>query len=300
MTTGCVFSIQRFSTDDGEGIRTCVFLKGCPLRCAWCHNAEGISFSPEIAFYERNCIGCSACIAECEQKALSIENGVAVIDRAKCVTCERCAKVCPTEALVAVGKTMTVDEVMKVVRRDKIFYTNSGGITITGGEPLSQAKFTLALAKAAKSEGFSVTVETSGFGKTEDILALVPFCDLFLYDCKAASAKHETLTGVDDKLILKNLHAICQAGATVTLRCPVIAGANLSEAFAQKIITVAKSNAAIDEIQLMPYHKTGLEKSTVLGKAPQGRFEAPSEEVLCRLAEEIERGTQKRCFFEKH
>ncbi len=297
---GLVFNVQRFSTDDGGGIRTCVFLKGCPLGCVWCHNAEGLSFATEIAFHKKNCIGCGACAAVCEQKALSVQNGVAVIDRAKCIACGNCAKACPTEALVTIGKDMTVGEVMKTVLRDRPFYRNGGGLTITGGEPLAQAKFARSLAKAAKGEGISVTIETSGFGKTEDILSLVPFCDLFLFDCKASSTEHEILTGVTDELILRNLDAICQAGASVNLRCPVVQGANLNENFTKKIIMLSKSREAIKQIQLMPYHATGVEKSTLLGKASQKRYERPSEADLSRMAREIASKSGKPCFYEKN
>lgn len=297
MTSGCVFNIQRFSTDDGAGIRTCVFLKGCPLRCAWCHNAEGLSFSPEIACYERNCIGCGACVLACEQNALSIENGRVAIDRTKCISCGKCAQVCPTETLVKIGKNMTVDEVMHTVRRDRIFYGDNGGMTITGGEPLAQAKFALSLAKAAKKEGISVAVETSGHGKTEDLLALAPFCDLFLFDCKASSNDHKKLTGVSDKVIVKNLNALGETGASVILRCPMIEGANINDGFVQKIIKLSKATAAIKKIQLMPYHATGLDKSAILGKTQQRRYVTPSEESLLRLVKEIELKSGKHCFF---
>ena len=195
---------------------------------------------------------------------------------------------------------MTVDEVMEVVRRDSVFYGKTGGMTITGGEPLAQAAFTLALTKAAKAEKISVVVETSGFGKTEDLLALVPFCDLFLFDCKASSADHKALIGVADDLILNNLAALCKVQATVILRCPVVEGANVNEEFIQKIISLAGNNAAIKEIQLMPYHATGIEKSDIIGKVPQKRFETPSEELLTDLAKKIEDESGKHCFFEKN
>ena len=300
MKTGCVFNIQRFSTDDGDGVRTCVFLQGCPLRCAWCHNAEGLSFAPELAFYGKNCIGCGFCVTVCSQGALSMQGKSASIDRKKCVSCGKCADVCPSGALVKIGKYMTVDEVTNVVRRDAVFYGKTGGMTITGGEPLAQAEFTIALAKAAKEEGISVVTETSGFGKTEDLLALVPFCSRFLFDCKAFGEQHEALIGVSDEVIVKNLDALCDAGATVTLRCPIVPNANLNEEFVQKIISLARNNATIKEIQLMPYHATGLEKSFVVGRSPQKRFETPSVASLHRLSKEIELSSGKHCFFEKH
>ncbi len=297
MSSGTVFNIQRFSTDDGGGIRTCVFLKGCPLRCAWCHNAEGLSFVPELALYRKNCIGCGTCMTVCKREALSLQEKSVVIDRTRCVSCGMCAEICPSGTLVTVGKKMTLDEVVEIVRRDRIFYGKNGGMTITGGEPLAQAGFALALAKAAKTEGISVAVETSGYGKTEDLLALVPFCDLFLFDCKASSEDHKALVGVDDGLILENLEALCESGATVLLRCPMVMGGNLNEGFVEKIAQLAKRFASIEAVQLMPYHSIGTEKSYVLGKEEQKRFETPGEEKLIRLAKEIERRSGKNCFF---
>ena len=297
MQTGCVFSLQRFSTDDGRGIRTCVFLKGCPLRCLWCHNAEGLSPAPELAFYRDACIGCGSCAAVCPRGALTVEEGKAGIDRKKCAVCGACAAACPTGALTQIGKSMTVEEVLAVVRRDRPFYGKTGGMTLTGGEPLAQAAFTLALAKAAKSEGISVIVETCGHGKTEDILSLLPFCDRFLFDCKASSDRHRSLTGVDDTLILQNLAALCDRGAAVTLRCPVVADANLDEAFTEKIVSLAKKHEGIDSVQLMPYHRTGLGKPAAIGKEPQAVFDTPDDDALSALAARIERESGKRTFY---
>ena len=297
MKTGCVFSLQRFSTDDGKGIRTCVFLKGCPLRCLWCHNAEGLSPAPELAFYENACIGCGTCVAVCPQGALALENGKARLDREKCTVCGACATACPTGALTQVGKQMTVEEVLKTVRRDRPFYGKTGGMTITGGEPLAQAAFTLALAKAAKAEGISVIIETCGYGRTEDVLALFPYVDLFLFDCKASTSRHRALTGVEDALILKNLAALCDRGAAVTLRCPIVAGANLDEDFTKKISSLAKKHEGIDAVQLMPYHRTGLGKPAAIGKAPQTVFDTPDDGTLSTLAARIEKESGKRTFY---
>ena len=296
-TKGLVFHLQRFSTDDGGGIRTCVFLKGCPLRCLWCHNAEGLSPSPEIAFYQASCIGCGGCAAVCPQGALSLQKGKARLDRSRCVACGVCASACPTGALTQVGSYMSVEEVLSTVRRDRPFYGKTGGMTITGGEPLAQAAFTLALAKAAKAEGISVAIETCGHGKTEDMLALLPYCDHFLFDCKASATRHAALTGVNDRLILQNLTAICEGGATVTLRCPIIQGANMEDAFTEKVISLAASLPGIRAVQLMPYHNTGRGKTAAIGKAPQEAFAAPDETTLSRLAAHIEKESGKRTFY---
>ena len=287
--TGHVFNLQRFSTDDGDGIRTCVFLKGCPLRCAWCHNAESLSATSELAFYAQNCIGCGACVAECPAGAIRLQEKKARVDRTACTRCMRCAEVCCAEALVRIGKDMTVDDVMEVVFKDRIFYGKSGGLTITGGEPLAQPRFTIALAQAAKAEGISVVVETSGYGKPADFLALLPTCDLFLFDCKASTQKHRELVGVEDTQILQNLALLSSRGARIRLRCPVVKGANLDGAFAEKIIWLAKTYPAIEAVQLMPYHNTGIGKNETLGKPAQATFATPNAQTLAALAEQIER-----------
>lgn len=297
METGCVFSLQRFSTDDGGGIRTCVFLKGCPLRCLWCHNAEGISPSPELAVHESACIGCGTCAAVCPTGAVTVENGRVRLDRKKCAVCGTCAAACPTDALKQMGKQMTVEEVLETVRRDRPFYGKTGGMTITGGEPMAQAAFAIALAKAARAEGISVAMETSGFGKTEDFKALLPFCDLFLFDCKASSERHSALTGATDELILKNLDVLCQSGASVVLRCPLVIGANADDSFTEKIVFLSQKYPSIHRVQLMPYHKTGASKAVTLGKKCQPIFDTPDESTLSALAQRITRESGKEAFF---
>ncbi len=297
MTEGIVFNVQRFSTDDGDGIRTCVFLKGCPLRCAWCHNAEGLSSLQELAFYGRSCIGCGTCVSVCPKGAITLRDGKAEIDRSRCTACGACADGCPASALVRIGKRMTVDEVMERVRRDRIFYGKKGGLTVTGGEPMAQAEFTIALAKAANDEGISVFVESSGFGRASDFLALLPYCHTFLFDCKASSASHKRWTGVEDGVILQNLDLLCQNGARVRLRCPVIVGANGEDEWIEKIVTLAKRYDAIESVQLMPYHKTGIHKSQTLGGEEQTVFASPDEKTLLDLVKKIKEGSQKETFF---
>lgn len=294
---GCVFNIQRFSTDDGGGIRTCVFLKGCPLRCVWCHNAEGLSFAPELAFYQDECLGCGLCVKACPNRSVTLQNERAEIDRSACIACGACADACPSGALVTVGKTMIVDEVMKTVKCDAIFYGKNGGMTITGGEPMAQAEFTLALAKAAKEAGISVAVETSGYGRTEDFRSLIPYCDLFLFDCKASKERHRELIGVEDTLILRNLDTVCRGGASVILRCPIVPGANWDEAFEEKIVSLALAYPRIRAVQLMPYHAIGAEKSICLGGVRQATFSLLCESDLAGLASKIEQKTNKPAFW---
>ena len=293
MTNGRIFDIQRFSTDDGDGIRTCVFLKGCPLKCAWCHNAESLAASPELALYAQSCIGCGACVVECPTGALEVQNGRVRIQRTACKGCMRCTEVCCAEALVRIGKSMTVADVMEVVLKDRIFYGKAGGLTVTGGEPMAQPQFTRALAKAARDAGISVAVETCGFGNAADFEALLPDCDLFLFDCKASTERHRALTGVEDTQILQNLDLLATRGARIRLRCPIVEGANLDDAFVEKIIRLAKTYPAIEAVQLMPYHNTGIGKCEHLGNPAQAMFTAPDKETLATLAKRIARESGK-------
>jgi pyruvate formate lyase activating enzyme len=219
------------------------------------------------------------------------------IEREKCIACGACAEVCPTAALVKIGQRMTVDAVMDVVRRDRVFYAERGGVTVTGGEPMSQPAFTIALAKAAKKAGISVFVETSGYGREADFLSLLPYCDTFLFDCKAADEDHALLTGVNRAVILRNLDAICREGGRVRLRCPIVPDANLSDALIQTISSLAATYDAIESVQLMPYHKTGIGKSERLGKIPQPTFSVPDREQLETIARQIEKQSDKRVFF---
>lgn len=295
--SGTVFNIQRYSTDDGQGIRTCVFLKGCPLRCTWCHNAESLQFSPELAFYVENCIGCQGCAPVCPSGAISFPKGIAQPDRSRCTVCGKCAEACCADALCMVGKKMGVQEVIETVLRDKPFYGSSGGMTLTGGEPLAQPKFSLALAEKAWQSDIRVCIETSGWGNTADLLSFLPYCDRFLFDCKAASSGHRKLTGKDDTLILKNLEALCAAGGRVLLRCPVVQGANLEAAFVEKIIALGRQYPQIDAIQLMPYHQTGTSKAFRLGKPPQRIFSVPSGEILDNLVQYIGAASGKKVFY---
>jgi len=285
-----VFNIQRYSVDDGSGIRTCVFLKGCPLQCAWCHNPESQSFAMEISCNPRVCIACGACASVCPAGAHEVREGH-IFRRERCIRCGRCAQVCPTGALEPVGTSMAVEDVMRKVMRDRIFYGENGGLTITGGEPMAQPEFTLALAAAAKAAGISVAVETSGFGRKEDFLALAPLCDQFLFDCKASGEDHKRLTGVGDERILENLAALNAVNAHIILRCPVVKGGNLSDAFAGKIARLANTYLAIRAVELLPYHATGLGKADSIGRAPQQRFETPSESEMDAFAAQLKQHT---------
>jgi len=292
-TEGCVFNIQRYSLDDGAGIRTCVFLKGCPLTCLWCHNTESNSFKKEMFFTPSACIGCMACAAVCPNGCHSLsETGKHIYNRANCGLCGLCESACPTGALEVAGKTMTAGEVMKKVLRDRVFFGKNGGLTVTGGEPMSQFSFTLALCTLAKENGISTVIETSGFGKTEDFLKIAAFVDCFYFDCKADSDLHVSLTGVSDELILQNLSALSAAGAKIVLRCPIVPGANLTDAFLEKIIRLSNDFDAIGKITLLPYHNTGVNKTTLLGKEKQVEFTVPKNIEMDLIRQRVQKGVR--------
>lgn len=224
---GIIFNIKRFSVHDGPGIRTSIFLKGCPLRCIWCHNPEGID--PGITvWYNRNiCIGCGSCIAGCPDKALAFhspEDKYIETDRNLCRLAGACVKACPTGAIEFTGRICSAAKVMEEIRKDKIFYFNSGGgITLTGGEPLMQPSFSLEILKAGKLEGIGTAVETCLFCEREVLEDLMDYVDLFLVDMKIFdSSKHEHYTGESNYIIKENLKFLAAAGNQIIVRVPLI------------------------------------------------------------------------------
>lgn len=207
MTKGRIFDIKRFAVHDGSGIRTTVFLKGCPLKCLWCHNPEGISFRPQLAFYRHKCVGCGECAGVCPTGAQTMSADGHAYDRERCTACGRCEPVCLGRALVLYGKEMTADELMPVLLEDKAFYDNSGGgITLSGGECLCQPDFCAELLRKAKENGLNTAVDTCGFVPRAAIDAVMPYTDMFLYDIKAMDETvHIRCTGHANQPILENL-----------------------------------------------------------------------------------------------
>lgn len=265
---GKVFNIQRFSVNDGPGIRTTVFLKGCMLNCLWCHNPESKSSKPQLMFHAGQCIGCGACVQACPLGLHSFaENGEHRIDREKCVACGKCVDAC-VGALEIAGKNMSVEEVLKEVLKDKAFYDNSqGGMTVSGGEPLMQPDFTLELFKAAKAAGLHTCIETCGFAKWELIEKLLPYVDLFLWDVKESdSGKHREFTGVPNEQILENLHRLNASGAQIVLRCPIIPGYNDRPEHLKHIGELAEALSGVIRVDVEPYHPLGKSKSEDLGQ----------------------------------
>lgn len=263
---GLVFNIQRFSVHDGPGIRTTVFVKGCPLRCAWCSNPESQEAYQEIIRLDRSCIRCGQCVEACPRGAIILGEFGRVIDREKCDRCLMCAEVCPSRAIETVGRYMDVAEVMEEVGKDELFYRNSdGGVTISGGEPLLQWQFVQTLLKECKHRSFHTALDTSGYSTWKAVEEVLKYVDLVLYDIKLIDpAKHREATGVDNEIILANVAKVAQKKRT-WLRYAVIPGFNDSETCAEDIAVFA-SSISIEKVSLLPYHAFGAEKYERLGR----------------------------------
>lgn len=273
-----VFDIQKFSIHDGPGIRTTVFLKGCPLRCLWCHNPESRSPRPELFFNPEKCLSCGACVEACPRQAHRVPpEGGHLLDRSRCTVCGTCAALCPASALELCGKSMRLSEVLSEVRKDRAFYENSGGgMTLSGGEPMMQFEFVRALCEAAKrAPGIpNIAVESCGFAPVEHYRELLPWIDLFLFDVKTLDPeKHRRYTGVPLEPILRTLRFLDDSGAAISLRCPLIPGWNDSEEEQRKIAELANTLRHVRSIDLEPYHSLGEAKARRLGKEPE--FTAP-------------------------
>lgn len=263
---GLVFDIQRFSIHDGPGIRTIVFLKGCPLSCRWCSNPESQSVKPVIMYQEMNCIHCGRCIAACKRGAININNKE-YINREICTACGECVNVCPASALTLKGKRMTVEQVIKELKKDAINYRRSGGgITLSGGEPLVQANFSKELLKACKAQGWHTAIETTGFANTEAVENVFPYIDLALMDIKNLNSDiHKKYTGASNEIILENAVRISKITKMV-VRVPVIPEFNSSEQSILEICKFVKTLNNIDTVHLLPYHTYGENKYKLLGR----------------------------------
>ena len=296
--TGRVFDIQRFSIHDGPGIRTVVFLKGCPMHCLWCHNPESISINPLLAFAPEKCIGCGTCLKVCPRQVHQFANDQHILNRDQCNACGSCAEGCPAKALELVGREMTVSEVLEKVLRDKPFYeTSGGGITLSGGEPMMQINFTTELLKTAKMQDLHCCVETCGLTKFAYFRQILPYVDLFLYDIKEMDNDlHIDFTGVPNCLILENLRRLHDNGASVRLRLPLVPGYNDREDHFTKVAELANGLPRLEGVELKPYHPLGNSKISRFGLSQEKRINCkpPDQKSVVRWINHLQIETNLR------
>jgi pyruvate formate lyase activating enzyme len=288
--TGLVFNIQRFSVNDGPGIRTTVFLKGCPLHCRWCHNPESISPKKELILREDRCIRCGDCMNLCKNGAISNPDGVIVTSRDLCKQCGDCVQLCYAEAREIVGKEMTVEEVAREIEKDAIFFNeSSGGVSFSGGEPLLQYEFLLAVLRACKQKGLHTVVDTTGYTAPTIMERILPHVDLFLYDLKTLDdSKHKEYTGVSNRLVLENLQLLVRWKKEIIVRIPVIPGVNDTLEDIQQIGSFVAAIGGIRQIQLLAYHQTGIDKYHRLGLEYQmPHVVPPTTETMNEIAGEL-------------
>ena len=290
---GLVFDIKRYAINDGPGIRVAVFLKGCNLRCAWCHNPEGIQPGVEKMYIDSKCIACGTCVSVCPAEALTLASNKIVTDTDRCTLCGKCAEVCPAKAFEMSGQMMSVEEVMEAIEKERVFMEQSGGgVTFSGGEPLLQPDFLTGLLKECGKRGIHRAVDTAGHVKTEILLEAAKHTDLFLYDLKMMDpGLHQAWTGVGNELILNNLRAISEAGSEIIVRVPLIGGVNdHEENIRQTSAFIAALSGSPGEVHLLPYHSIAQHKYVKLGRSEEfALLEDPDKETLEKAVDVFKR-----------
>ena len=261
--TGIISGIKRMEIHDGDGLRTTVFFKGCPLKCVWCHNPESIGYEPQTAIFAEKCIKCGSCVKACPNKAIKLTDHI-VKDNSLCNACFACEKVCPTGATVGYGRRVTVEELFNIVTQDEEFYKNgNGGVTLSGGECLTQP-ITIELAKRLKERGISVDIDTCGYVKRELLTEVMPYTDTFLYDIKAFDPEvHKRCTGHDNHIILENLKFLSESGCRIEIRYPFVVGYNDSEC--ERIAEFLSGMKGICGIKVLKYHDLAASRYAALG-----------------------------------
>jgi len=283
MTSGFIFNIQRYSLQDGPGIRTTVFLKGCPLRCLWCHNPEGISPAMEVATFENRCVACGECTEACPRGLANTPGD----HGPECDLCGACVEACPTGTRHLVGRSMTVEETLAEVLKDRVFYEDSGGgVTFSGGEPMAQVDFLKAILPDCRRQGIHTVVDTTGFCPPDQLLAVAPHTDLFLYDIKILDPeRHQRFIGVPNALILENLRVLSRVHANIWIRMPIVPGLNDETPLIEATARFVEDLPGVTLVNLLPYHKTGISKFKRLGKLCQlTEVDGPSAEHMETLS----------------
>lgn len=289
---GIIYDIQYYSIHDGPGIRTLVFLKGCPLSCKWCCNPESQIPTPQLNFNTNKCIGCHICISKCPEGALNITSGCKVIvNFKKCKHCGSCVEYCNTQALKMIGEEKTVEGIIREVEKDRIFYQDSGGgVTLSGGEVLTQPEFAKALLQGCLEQGIETAIETSGYGEWEDFKRMLPYARTILYDLKCINPqKHRNLTGVDNERILINLRFLdAKENTPYIIRIPVIPKHNTDDKTIKEIGEFIQNLHRLKVIHLLPYHCLGNSKYGSIGrKYSLTDLRPPEDEQLIRIAEKL-------------
>lgn len=290
LTTGQVFNVMRFSTHDGPGIRTTVFLKGCPLSCWWCHNPENWKHVPSEVYIADRCIGCGICIEACPNQALARTPQGITVDSVRCAHCARCVDVCPSEARERTGWPVTVPELVSTLERDIPFYEQSGGgVTFSGGEPLCQTEFLMAMLKACGQLEIHRAVDTCGYAASDVLLQVARFTDLFLFDLKALDpVTHRANTGVDNAGILANLRQLSGSGADIIIRIPLIPGVNDDEQSLSKFGEFIAALPRRHPVNLLPYHAAAAGKYKKLGIGLRGaNVTPPAAERVVEIAQHL-------------
>ena len=266
-TTGIIFNIMKYCVHDGPGIRTTVFLKGCPLGCWWCHNPEGLAEHRELSFRQDRCLLCGACYDACPNGAVEVRDGLFLPIRERCQRCGACVEVCFSGAREMVGREVTVTEVIEEVEKDMVFYeVSGGGVTFSGGEPLMQPDFLAALLESCRGKGIHTAVDTAGYAPSDTLRRISELTDLFLYDLKIVDDElHETYTGVSNVLALENLKMLASLRDDVVIRIPLIPGINDNEESISDIYHFISTLETVSEVHLLPFHKAGRDKYAKIG-----------------------------------
>ncbi len=285
--TAVLMDLKKFAVHDGPGIRTTFFLKGCPLHCIWCHNPEGISPKPEMAYYAHKCIGCGECARVCPCGAHEIGEAGHVFHRERCTACGRCEEACLGEAMKRYGRPLAVEEAVEIALRDRVFYENSGGgVTVSGGEPLLQADFVRAFFAALKAEGIHTAADTCGCVPWSAFEKILPFTDMYLYDVKHADdEKHRQLTGQGNERILENLRKLSKLGKRIEIRMPFVPGCNSDDETLERIGALLEG-LNIERMKVLPYHSMARSKYVSLGKTDtMPNAESPDEAMIGHAVE---------------
>lgn len=278
-----VFNIQKYSIHDGNGIRTTIFFKGCPMKCKWCHNPESQSYEPIIMHNAEKCTNCRSCVEKCPQDAIRYEDGKIKTSNEKCNFCEKCVDTCINNAREKAGKNYSVEEIMKEIEKDKMFYEQSkGGVTLSGGEVMTQdMDYIVTILKKCHRMGYSVNIDTCGHAGFENFEKVLPYVDTFLYDIKHMDDEiHKVITGQGNFMVLDNLRKLSEKGAKINIRMPLVEGVNSDDKNIDKTIEFLKS-INVEKINLLPYHNTGKSKYERMGLAYEGDvYEAPDNERM--------------------